>query len=195
MERSSVYHSLSGLSGVAAGMIGFIVYAVVYGLVDPIMEKQPELKFTDEGQLYLIKIFFFASVICLLLAFTAIFFFNRKKAKQNGIPFFEPTMQKMFINLFIPLIAGGFYCLMLMREQQFLLIAPSMLIFYGLGMIQASRHTIIEIRYLGLIELVLGLIAIFMKEYGMWFWLAGFGMVNLIYGVYIYLKHERNATA
>lgn len=191
MERSSIYHSLSGLSGVAAGVIGLIVYAVVYGLVDPFIEEQPQVKYTDEGRLYLIKIFFGASVICLLLAFAAIFFFNWRKARRNDLSFFEPAMQKMFVNLFIPLIAGGLYSVMLLREQQFLLIAPSMLIFYGLAMIQASRHTIIEIRYLGLVELVLGLIAIFMKEYGIWFWLAGFGAVNLIYGAYIYFRYER----
>jgi hypothetical protein len=167
------------------------VYAVIYGIVDPLIEKQPQIKYTDEGRLYLIKIFFAASVICLLLAFSAILFFNWRKARRSDLSFFEPAMQKMFFNLFIPLIAGGLYCVMLMREQQFLLIAPSMLIFYGLAMIQASRHTIIEIRYLGLVELILGLIAIFVKEYGMWFWLAGFGIVNLIYGAYIYFRYER----
>ncbi|HYV92972.1 MAG TPA: hypothetical protein VE978_14375 [Chitinophagales bacterium] len=193
MERSSMYRSLSGLSGVAAGVIGLIVYAIVYGIVDPMVEKRPEMKSTDEGQLYLIKIFFTASVICLILVFAAIFYFNRRKAKRHELPFFEPAMQKMFLNLFIPLIAGGVYCLMLIHEKQFLLIAPSMLIFYGLGMINASRHTIIEIRYLGLVELILGLIAIFMKEYGMWFWLAGFGIVNLIYGAYIYLRYEKSS--
>jgi hypothetical protein len=190
MERSSMYRSLSGLSGVAAGAIGMIVYFIVYGIVDPMVEKQPEMKFTDEGQLYLIKIFFIASLICLLLVFAAIFFFSWRNAKNQDLPFPEPAMQKMFINLFIPLIAGGVYCLMLIQEKQFLLIAPSMLIFYGLAMINASRHTIIEIRYLGLVELILGLIAIFFKEYGIWFWLAGFGVVNLIYGAYIYFSYE-----
>src|SRR5258706_8143426 len=87
MERSSIYRSLSGLSGVAAGAIGLIVYAFVYGIVDPIVEKEPEMKFTDEGRLYLIKIFFIASVVCLLLAFTAIFFFNWRKAQRQGLPF------------------------------------------------------------------------------------------------------------
>jgi len=130
-------------------------------------------------------------VICLLLVFSAIFFFNWRKAKQHDIPFLEPSMQKMFVNLFIPLIAGSVYCLMLLNEKEFLLIAPSMLVFYGLAMINASRHTIVEIRYLGLVELILGLVAIFFKEYGMWFWLAGFGFVNLIYGAYIYFNYER----
>src|ERR1043165_5442184 len=100
MERSAMYRSLSGLSGVAAGTIGLIVYFIVYGIVDPIIGKNPAMKFTDESQLYLIKTFFIASVICLTLTFASIFFFNWRKAKRDELPFFEPVMQKMFINLF-----------------------------------------------------------------------------------------------
>ncbi len=192
MERSSIYHSLSGLSGVAAGAVGIIVYAAVYGIATPLLKKHPEMQDTQDGQQYLFKIFFGASLICLVLAFTAIFFFNRRKARLQGTPFFEPVMQKMFVNLFIPLLAGGIYVSMLFWEHQYLLMAPTMLIFYGLAMIQASGHTIAEIRYLGMAELILGLVAIFMTQFGMWFWLAGFGVLNMLYGGYIYLKYERN---
>jgi len=193
MERSSVYHSLSGLSGVAAGAIGTVVYFIVYAIIDPALEKDPQWKSTADGQAYLIKFFFAASAICLALAFAAIFYFNKRRARKAGLPFFDASMKKMFINLFIPLIAGGIYCVMLIRETEFLLIAPTMLVFYGLSMIMASRHTIIEIRYLGVAELILGLIAIFFKEYGTWFWLLGFGFVNLIYGSYIYFRYERKS--
>ncbi|MEO5674081.1 MAG: hypothetical protein ABIQ74_05490 [Chitinophagales bacterium] len=192
MERSTIYHSLSGLSGIAAGIIGVIVYAVVYGMIDPMVEKSPEMKYSDAGQWYLIKIYFAASIVCLVLSFSAIYFFNLMKARRNELPFLEPAMKKMFLNLFIPLIAGGIYVLMLVREKEFLLIPPTMLIFYGLAMIQASRHTIIEIRYLGIVELFFGLIGVFMKEYGMWFWLIGFGFVNILYGAWIYFRTERN---
>jgi len=191
MERSSVDHSLSGLSGVAAGIIGIVIFFVVYHFIDPMLEKKVDWNATPEGENYLIKFFFVASVICLALVFTAILYFNRLKAKRAGLPFFDTSMQKMFINLFIPLIAGGIYSLMLVREKEFLLIAPSMLVFYGLSMIMASRHTIIEIRHLGFAELLLGLIAIFFKDFGMWFWLVGFGFINVIYGAYIYFRYER----
>lgn len=191
MERSSIYHSLSGLSGMVAGVIGIIAYAIVYFLVNPLMEQFPQMLNSDALRIYLLKVFFAASIISLVLAFSAIFYFNWRNGLKNGISFYDAPMQKMFINLFIPLIAGGIFCLMLVREQLYLMIAPSMLIFYGLAMIQASRHTIIEIRHLGLAELALGLIAIFFQEYGMWFWLAGFGFVNLFYGAFIYLKYER----
>jgi hypothetical protein len=191
MERSTMYRSLSGLSGIAAGITGIAVYFIVYAIVDPKMEHDPQWKLTDEGKWYFTKIFLAGSTVALLLAFTSIFYFNWRKAQQYQLPFFDAPMQRMFINLFIPLIAGGIYCLMLLREEQFLLIAPTMLVFYGLAMILASRHTIIEIRYLGMVELMLGLISIFFKEYGSWFWLIGFGFVNLIYGVYIYWRYER----
>ncbi len=76
------------------------------------------------------KIFFLASAVCILLAFTGILFFNARKARKAGEDFYTPAMRKMFINLFIPLVAGGIYCLVLVREHEYGLVAPTMLLFY-----------------------------------------------------------------
>jgi hypothetical protein len=193
MENSVVYNSLSGLSGVAAGIIGIVVYFIVYGMINPAVQQDPNMRDSPVIEFNMLRLFFTASAVCLTLAFSAIFFFNARKARKAGEAFYTPAMRKMFINLFIPLIAGGIYCLMLVREGEYGLVAPTMLVFYGLAMIMASRNTIIEIRYLGFAELILGLIALFVKTYGMWFWLAGFGFVNVAYGLYIYFQYEKNS--
>jgi hypothetical protein len=191
MERSSVNHSLSGLSGVAAGIVALLSYVIVYGIVDPLMENNPGFVQTVAGRSYLVNIYFIASLLCLITALSSVLYFTRRNSIKRGTPFFDPAMKKMFLNLAIPLFAGGVFCFMLFVEQQYLLIAPCMLVFYGLALIHASHNTIIQIRYLGLLQLMLGLIAIFLKEYGLWFWIAGFGLVNVLCGAYIYFTYER----
>jgi hypothetical protein len=190
MEKSTMYHSLSGLSGVVAGIVGIVIYFITYLIANPYLDSHMG-SMSSADRRYVTGIFLIAATVALVLAFTGIFFFNYQKAKREGAAFLESSMKKMFINLFIPLVAGGIYCLMLLGQQQYLLIAPTMLVFYGLAMIQASRHTIVEIQHLGMAELLIGLVAIFIPQYGLWLWLLGFGFVNLFYGAYIYFRYEK----
>jgi len=70
------------------------------------------------------------------------------------------------------------------------LIAPSTLLFYGLALINASKYTFDELRYLGIAEIVLGIIACFLVGYGLIFWTVGFGFLHIIYGTFMYFKYE-----
>ena len=66
-----------------------------------------------------------------------------------------------------------------------------MLIFYGLALINSSKYTFFEIRYLGIAEIVLGLIASVFVSSGLILWAAGFGLLHIIYGIIMYYKYER----
>ncbi len=96
----------------------------------------------------------------------------------------------MIINLLIPLVAGGIFCLILIYHKLLFLIASATLIFYGLALINGSKYTLHEIRYLGISEIFLGLLASVFTGYGLVFWTIGFGVLHIIYGILMYLKHE-----
>jgi hypothetical protein len=66
-----------------------------------------------------------------------------------------------------------------------------MLIFYGLALLNASKYTLKEIRYLGMSEICLGLIASAWVQFGIVFWGIGFGMLHIIYGTFMYFKYEK----
>lgn len=66
-----------------------------------------------------------------------------------------------------------------------------MLIFYGLGLINASKYTLTDIRFLGISEIVLGLLAAIWVGYGLLFWVLGFGFLHLVYGFIMFWKYER----
>jgi hypothetical protein len=96
----------------------------------------------------------------------------------------------LIINLAIPLVAGGLYCLVLLNYRLIGLIAPTTLIFYGIALVGASKYTLDEIRWLGISEIILGLINCVFIGYGVTFWAIGFGVLHIIYGLMMYVRYE-----
>jgi len=194
MERSSRFISLSGLSGISAGVIALIGAAVArWRIIDVIVYKHvdhyraiPDFYTLHRLMYELIAL----AAITLILALAAAYFFTSKKANKNGQSLFDSTSKRMLINLAIPLITGGFFCLYLLKEN-ISLVAPAMLVFYGLALINGSKYTLDHIRYLGVAEIVLGLVAGLFPGKGILFWSIGFGVFHIIYGAVMYYKLER----
>jgi hypothetical protein len=103
------------------------------------------------------------------------------------------TSKRLAVNLFIPLAAGGIFCLALLAYGIFFMVAPATLIFYGLALVHASKYTLEDVRILGLSEIVTGLAASFFADYALFFWAFGFGLLHILYGTLMYFKYERNA--
>jgi len=191
MEKSSTFISLSGLSGISAGIIGLVSAVYVYirfeSLFSPGRSYTVEPAFSYGTITSLIVI----AVIVLILTFGAAIFFTSRKAKKKGLPVWNSSAKRLVVNLFIPLAAGGVFCLILLYHGIYGLIAPAMLLFYGLALLNASKYTLNDIKYLGISELTLGLIAAFWFQYSLLFWALGFGVLNIIYGIMMYIKYER----
>ena len=137
------------------------------------------------NQLFLVAIFTF--IAALILAY----FFTWLRSKKTGTPIWGSASKRLLINVAIPMIAGGIYILKLIEQGSFGLIAPGCLIFYGLALINASKYTFNDIRYLGILEIILGLAASFYIGYGLYFWAFGFGVLHIVYGAVMYFKYER----
>lgn len=190
MEKSSRFISLSGLSGILAGiyaLIGaFVASHLIYNsydfLTNNFIDRQVRV-----NQTYLLLD---ALAVILLTVITGIYF-TTKKAKKNNIKTWDDSAKKVIINLLIPLVVGGIFVLILYSKGYISLIAPSTLIFYGLGLINASKYTFRDIRYLGLTEVALGLIAATSIGGGLLFWAIGFGVLHIIYGGLMYYRYER----
>ncbi|MGE5429024.1 MAG: hypothetical protein ACM3O8_14110, partial [Methylococcaceae bacterium] len=67
----------------------------------------------------------------------------------------------------------------------------AMLIFYGLALVNAGKFTLSEVHYLGITEIVLGLMAAVFINWGLLFWALGFGVMHIVYGMMMYYKYER----
>lgn len=192
MKRSSRFLSLSGISGVCAGVFALIGAAAVVvkwqsGLVDILGPDRAEFGDTRGFLLF----FALDAGTVLVLSLVSAWFFSWRKAKKEGVLFWDLNAKRMLINLMIPLAAGGIFCLALLFQGNIGLIAPATLVFYGLALLNASKYTVNDIRYLGIIEIALGIIASFMVGWGLFFWALGFGVMHIIYGAVLYYKYER----
>lgn len=195
MEKSSKFISLSGLSGVFAGIFALVgaISAYIYLNIGFSSSNYYDLAYQSNGKVNssFFTFFFLDGALVLLLALSFGIYFTLRKAKKNNQTFWNSASKRLLINLLIPLISGGLFCLVLLYHGLIGLIAPTTLIFYGLSLINASKYTLDDIRYLGFCQLILGFISSFFIGYGLIFWAIGFGILHILYGIIMYNKYER----
>lgn len=185
MERSSRFISLSGLSGVMAGIYALIGAYVAYQVIHAGGEEAYGRSLT------VIRYLLLDAVVVLALAIGTGIWLTTRRARQQGLKIWDSTARRLVVNLLIPLVTGGIFVLIMLYRGITGVVAPSMLIFYGLALINASKYTLSDVRYLGITEIILGLIASFMVGYSLMFWTLGFGVLHIIYGTVMYFKYER----
>lgn len=190
MDRSSRFISLSGLSGIFAGVTALIgAYLAHIEITDFINGNTTYGNSIEDLEANLLKIGFGVLIVALIGGLLLTFRQSRKK----NLPFWDRTTKNLLLNLAIPLISGGLFIigLLLVHPDTYGLIAPSCLIFYGLALINASKYTYTDIRFLGYCEIILGLVSMFYVGYGLYFWAIGFGILHILYGILMYFKYER----
>ena len=184
MERSSRFMSLSGLAGVMAG-----IYALGGAFVAwYILGFQPGAPVTTESNVPLLVL---VGVIVLVLAIGTAFLLSWKKAGRRQEKFGNPVGKRLLINMAVPLVAGGLLVLIMIAKGMTGFIAPFTLLFYGLAQYSAGKYTYDEMKSLGLINLGLGLVGAYFTEYGLVLWALGFGVVHIVYGIYMHYRYER----
>jgi hypothetical protein len=200
MDRSSRFISLSGLSGVAAGICALggawvasstISNSPLKGMTRSASYRRgvaiDQIGFTETlgGQLVLIALVTFTASLVFA------FFFTWLRSRKTGTPLFGVASKRVTVAVAVPLMVGGFYLFQLLKAGAVGYIAPGCLLFYGLALINASKYTLSEIRYLGYCQLALGLISLQFLGYGILFWALGFGVLHIVYGIYMWNKYER----
>jgi len=197
MERSSRFISLSGLSGVAAGIFALVGAGVGRFIVlkDWYERSDRRLYFSnrDFAKLELQLIVLAGAVFA--AAFISAFYLTWRKAQKQHVSLWGLTSRRVFWNMAIPLAAGGLFVMGMLQYDEWRFVAPACLIFYGLALVNASKYTLTDIRYLGYCEIVLGLLNMQLIGYGLYFWALGFGVLHIIYGVVMWWKYERRLTS
>ncbi len=185
MHRSSRFISLSGLSGIFAGLYALIGGAVAYWLV---ANSGRSVLILDGTVFRLIMLDLF--LIAFFSVVTAVLLTTRK-AKKDGVKVWDASTKRLLFNFLVPLIAGGLYILIILNQQKYGQTGALMLIFYGLALVNASKYTVGNIKYLGFIEIALGLICAILPGYGFWLWILGFGVMHIIYGSIMMIQEKK----
>jgi MFS family permease len=195
MEKSSRFISLSGLSGISVGIIAIIGSMIAFFLLDyDLRYFQSETYFMNHGNLISMRTvysLFIVAVIILSTALSSAVFFTVRKARRSNLKVWNHITKVLLANLMVPLVTGGVFCIILGYYGLIFLIAPATLIFYGLALINASKYTFNEVRWLGILEILLGLLAAIFSGYGLFAWATGFGVLHIIYGSVMYFKYDK----
>lgn len=186
MNKSTQFISLSGLSGVLAGVYALVGALYVYFLI----ESHQRYFITLESMTF--KKIIITAVVVLLLSLGTAYFLTISKAKKLGEKVWNTASKRLLINFAIPLVTGGIFAILLLRNGYYGLIAPITLMFYGLACLNASKYTLRDVRYLGITEIILGLIAVEYSGFGLYFWVLGFGVCHILYGGIMHFKYDRN---
>jgi hypothetical protein len=191
MERASKFLSLSGLSGVSAGLVALGGAAAAYRLFDAygISPDDPTVPLAIEPgfRMSLIGL----GILVLALAILLSLAFSVRMARKQGRTLWGPAAQHLLLMLAIPLVVGAIVTILLLYRGLLWPMPASMLIFYGLGMFSAGSFTLGEVRGLGMLEILLGLLALVLPHLGLLLWAGGFGLLHIVYGLFLYLKYER----
>lgn len=191
MERSSRFLSLSGLSGVMAGIYalsGALVAYLVFGFnPDSVTYSMTGTAGTPAN----ISSVIIVALIILALALGTVVYLSRRNAGKRGEKMWSPTTRRLLANMMVPLSTGGILIVILIANGLTGLAAPVSMIFYGMALFTASKMTLEEVKLMGIIQIVLGLIAVLMIQYSLIIWAIGFGLVNIVYGIYMHYKYER----
>ena len=191
MERSTKFLSLSGWAGIMAGIYALAGVYIAYEVLafNPNEVVYPYLS-EDSTEYPLRKLIVLAAIIVMLAVGTAIYFSNRRAIRRNE-KLWNSTSRRLLINMAVPLVTGGLLILILIQKGLIGLIAPMTLIFYGIALYIASKFTYDDIKVLGYVQIILGLLGAYFVGYGLLLWALGFGIGHIVYGIYVHFKYER----
>lgn len=186
MERSSKFMSLAGAAGIMAG-----VYALAgswlaarwlnYNLAEPSAMIPGALVGRIAGLMVLI----------LILAVGTAAWLSSRKAARQGKQIWTAVSRRMLFHMSWPLFTGGLLMILFMMNGLTQFLAPFSLLFYGLALINAGMYTYNDIRYLGILQIFLGLLACWLPQYGLICWASGFGFLHIFYGAYMHFRYDR----
>ncbi|KFF27681.1 hypothetical protein [Chryseobacterium vrystaatense] len=189
MERSSRFISLSGLSGVFAGVAALIGAGYVYF----VFQREGISYFDGQRNFFspaLVRELVVIGTVILLAAVLSGYIFTANKSKKKGQKIWDSTTKRLLLTFAVPLVTGGVFCLALLFHHLFVWIAPATLIFYGIALVSAERYTLTDIKYLGYCQIILGLISLFFLGWGLLFWAIGFGVLHIVYGLIMHKKYK-----
>jgi hypothetical protein len=197
MEHSARFISLNALSSMIVGTIAaagaLAAYLHAPFLIEGHTPGTGNMPVPVHNMPAAVSFYIIDALLVLIFALTASILLTIRQARKNNTPVWNKTMKQLLFHFLIPLSAGGILCIAAMTNGYYGWVAPVTLIFYGLGLFAASKYTMPGIRYLGMTEITIGLISAFFIGHGFLFWVAGFGIIHILYGICHFFVYEKKS--
>jgi len=89
-----------------------------------------------------------AGILLLQLLLQA-FFFTYIRSRKEGVPVWGNSARRLMFNTAIPLAAGAFVVYRMLELGEIWFNSTFLFDFYGLALVNGSKYTLGEVRYLG----------------------------------------------
>ncbi len=171
MERASSFTAVPGWGGVAMG---------VTALAATFMAAQQTTRDAWLG-VWLVE----ALVAVGLGAFAM-----ERKARLAGVKLLSGPGRKFALSLAPPLVAGALLTMVFYRAGMEAWLPATWLLIYGTAVTTAGAFSVPTVPVMGMCIMALGAVALFCPPtWGNWFMAAGFGGLQIVFGVLIARKH------
>jgi predicted lysophospholipase L1 biosynthesis ABC-type transport system permease subunit len=179
MEQPSRFLSLSGLAGILAGLICTAGALAANAILSSGLSEYEMVQSIGLAA---------GGVVVATLVTSA--WLSARLGRRTGLPPDGMANRWIILELGTPLVAGGLFVFVLILHRMFLAVPGSMLIFYGIALAAAAKVSREEVRFLGWIEIAIGLLAFAFPEHGLLYWALGFGIAQILYGGLMYFKYD-----
>lgn len=189
MDRSAKFSALSGWAGIWPGIVAIAGASMIL--------KTTNIHFMtlnySPGDIPInyyeaAKTFIFNGLIIFLLAMPGALFFIIRNAHKAGQQAWNHTSRQLLKQFSLPMLTGGLFACVLLFHYLPAFVIPVLLVFYGLSLISCSKFTLPTVGYLGITELALGCLNLFFLPSGPVFWILGFGVAHIVYGLVMLKK-------
>jgi len=169
MESSSTFTAVSGWGLVSVGGTGLIASWLAWA----------------SGASIALRVWVPAALVALILSSTG----NALKARRMAVPLWSGSFRKVVWGLVPALIAGAFLTFALRAHGAAPVIPGTWLAVYGAGVAAGGMFSVRALRWMGLVLLGMGSIALLNPDLGLVMLAGGFGGVHAVFGLYIAYRH------
>ena len=181
MERSSRFLSLSGWAGILPGIYALVGLALAAAQIQQAGSLGQYMEQASQNNALVLQLLGIALIVLVLSVFSS-WYMCMRKARMDKQSVWTPAIRNMLVYFSIPLLAGAVMVGWIYEKQQWGLLAPVLLSFYGLALVLVSQFTLRSIFWLGIFEIALSIPA------GVYGWeipvlAIGFGFAHIGYGI------------
>lgn len=115
--------------------------------------------------------------------------FNVMKARRMDVPIWSGAIRKLAWIMTPTLAVGALLTFALAAEGPSQLLPGTWLAIYGAGVIAGAEFSVRAIRWMGVMFIALGAVALFRPDLGLVLLAAGFGGIHVAIGVDIVMRH------
>lgn len=186
MERSSRFLSLSGWAGILPGIFALAGLAMAVWFISQAQQFWWYGDAPASNSPLAFQLIATAMIVLGLSIFSSWYTCMRKARNENQATW-TPAIRNMLLHFAIPLAAGAIILGWIYLKAEWGLLAPVMLSFYGLALVQVSQFTLRSVFWLGIIEITLS-IPSGIPGWGIPMLAIGFGVAHIVYGIMMFNK-------